>query len=205
MPICFGNQGPYIQKELRDFPFLIGDQDPFIWPIFLLQRTGPTKLNQEIDGFCRGTKIVNDNVCRMFYFFFESRKAKADPVVIWLTGGPGCSSELALFYENGPFKITNNMSLVWNDYGWDKVTFCFTALRNCTVQLTHLVCLTLTQVSNMLYVDQPTGTGFSYSSSGEDTRHDETGVSNDLYNFLQVCCLFLATPESAIPLLNLTL
>ncbi|KAI3520557.1 hypothetical protein L1887_10006 [Cichorium endivia] len=97
---------------------------------------------------------------RMFYFFFESRKAKADPVVIWLTGGPGCSSELALFYENGPFKITNNMSLVWNDYGWDKV-------------------------SNILFVDQPTGTGFSYSSSDQDTRHDETGVSNDLYNFLQ--------------------
>ncbi|KAI3689631.1 hypothetical protein L2E82_47595 [Cichorium intybus] len=56
----------------------------------------------------------------MFYFFFESRKAKANPVVIWLTGGPGCTSELALFYENGPFKISNNMSLVWNDYDWDK-------------------------------------------------------------------------------------
>ncbi|KAI3767941.1 hypothetical protein L2E82_18370 [Cichorium intybus] len=70
------------------------------------------------------------------------------------------SSELALFYENGPFKITNNMSLVWNDYSWDKI-------------------------SNILFVDQPTGTGFSYSSSDQDTRHDETGVSNDLYNFLQ--------------------
>ena len=41
--------------------------------------------------------------------------------MIWLTGGPGCSSELAVFYENGPFKIADNMSLVWNDYGWDKV------------------------------------------------------------------------------------
>jgi serine carboxypeptidase-like clade 4 len=38
-----------------------------------------------------------------------------------LTGGPGCSSELALFYENGPFNIANNLSLSWNDYGWDKV------------------------------------------------------------------------------------
>lgn len=57
----------------------------------------------------------------MFYFFFESRNSKKDPVVIWLTGGPGCSSELAVFYENGPFKIANNMSLVWNEYGWDKV------------------------------------------------------------------------------------
>ena len=59
--------------------------------------------------------------CRMFYFFFESRNRKDDPVVIWLTGGPGCSSELALFYENGPFQFTKNLSLVWNDYGWDKV------------------------------------------------------------------------------------
>ena len=57
----------------------------------------------------------------MFYFFFESRGQKDDPVVIWLTGGPGCSSELALFYENGPFNIADNLSLVWNDFGWDKV------------------------------------------------------------------------------------
>ena len=60
-------------------------------------------------------------LCRLFYFFFESRGHKDDPVVIWLTGGPGCSSELALFYENGPFHIAGNLSLVWNDFGWDKV------------------------------------------------------------------------------------
>ncbi|MFS7901313.1 putative carboxypeptidase C [Helianthus anomalus] len=61
----------------------------------------------------------------MFYFFFESRGRKTDPVVIWLTGGPGCSSELALFYENGPFKIQKDSSLVWNEYGWDQVTYTF--------------------------------------------------------------------------------
>lgn len=58
----------------------------------------------------------------MFYFLFESRGKKEDPVVIWLTGGPGCSSELAVFYENGPFTISNNMSLAWNKFGWDTVT-----------------------------------------------------------------------------------
>ncbi|KAL8136498.1 hypothetical protein V2J09_002499 [Rumex salicifolius] len=97
---------------------------------------------------------------RMFYFFFESRNSNKDPVVIWLTGGPGCSSELALFYENGPFKISNNLSLSWNDFGWDKA-------------------------SNLIYVDQPTGTGFSYTSNESDIRHDEQGVSNDLYDFIQ--------------------
>lgn len=59
----------------------------------------------------------------MFYLFFESRNSKSDPVVIWLTGGPGCSSELAIFYENGPFSIEDDISLKWNEYGWDKVLF----------------------------------------------------------------------------------
>lgn len=105
-------------------------------------------------------KIEHSYAAKMFYLLFESRNNKKDPVVIWLTGGPGCSSELAVFYENGPFNIADNMSLVWNQYGWD-------------------------QVSNLLYVDQPTGTGFSYSSDKRDIRHNEDGVSNDLYDFLQ--------------------
>ncbi|XP_063949228.1 serine carboxypeptidase 3-like isoform X2 [Daucus carota subsp. sativus] len=96
----------------------------------------------------------------MFYFFFESRNSKNDPVVIWLTGGPGCSSELDLFYENGPFTIVKNMSLMWNEHGWDKVF-------------------------NLLYVDQPTGTGFMCSSDRQNIRHNEEGFSNDLYDFLQ--------------------
>lgn len=44
-----------------------------------------------------------------------------------------------------------------------------------------------------MFVDQPTGTGFSYSSSYQDIRHDERGVSNDLYNFLQA--FFKAHPD----------
>ncbi|KAF3323163.1 serine carboxypeptidase-like protein [Carex littledalei] len=115
-------------------------------------------------------QLPHTHDARMFYLFFESRHSKSDPVVIWLTGGPGCSSELALFYENGPFVISKNLSLAWNDYGWD-------------------------QVSNLLYVDQPTGTGYSYSSDTRDLRHDEVGVSNDLYDFLQE--FFAKHPEYA--------
>ncbi|KAF3434030.1 hypothetical protein FNV43_RR25133 [Rhamnella rubrinervis] len=115
-------------------------------------------------------KIEHSRAARMFYLFFESRSSKKDPVVIWLTGGPGCSSELAVFYENGPFSIADNMSLVWNEYGWDKV-------------------------SNLLYVDQPTGTGFSYSTDRRDIRHNEAGVSDDLYDFLQA--FFAEHPELA--------
>ncbi|CAI7785211.1 unnamed protein product [Closterium sp. NIES-54] len=58
---------------------------------------------------------------RLFYFYFESRGDKdTAPLVLWMTGGPGCSSEIALFFENGPFTINNdNASLSWNPYGWD--------------------------------------------------------------------------------------
>ncbi|XP_072975078.1 serine carboxypeptidase-like isoform X1 [Typha angustifolia] len=105
-------------------------------------------------------RLEHSHAAKMFYFFFESRGKSSDPVVIWLTGGPGCSSELALFYENGPFKIADNMSLIWNDYGWDKA-------------------------SNLIFVDQPTGTGFSYSTDLRDIRYGEKRIADDLYDFLQ--------------------
>lgn len=42
--------------------------------------------------------------------------------MIWMTGGPGCSSEVALFFENGPYVInSDNKTLSWNDFGWDMV------------------------------------------------------------------------------------
>ncbi|PKU69875.1 Serine carboxypeptidase 3 [Dendrobium catenatum] len=113
-------------------------------------------------------RLPHSHDARLFYFFFESRQSKNDPVVIWLTGGPGCSSELAVFYENGPYKIADNLSLEWNEFGWDKA-------------------------SNLIYVDQPTGTGFSYSSDKRDIQHDEAGVSGDLYDFLQA--FFSQHPE----------
>ena len=46
-------------------------------------------------------------------------------MVIWLTGRPGYCSELALFYENGPFHIADNMSLLWNEFGWDHVYYIY--------------------------------------------------------------------------------
>ncbi|KAG6734371.1 hypothetical protein I3842_01G270000 [Carya illinoinensis] len=126
-----------VEKPLR-FPNLLGSGVPV----------------EDLGHHAGYYNIEHSHAARMFYFFFESRNSKKDPVVIWLTGGPGCSSELAMFYENGPFTIADNLTLVWNKYGWD-------------------------QASNLLYVDQPTGTGFSYTSDSRDIRHNEE--ENDFY------------------------
>ncbi|XP_066321011.1 serine carboxypeptidase 3-like [Miscanthus floridulus] len=163
-----------LPKEKEAGPGAGGGDGPSVAPGELLERRirlpgvpdGVGDLGHHAGYF----RLPHTHDARMFYFFFESRGKEEDPVVIWLTGGPGCSSELAVFYENGPFTIANNMSLVWNKFGWDTI-------------------------SNIIFVDQPTGTGFSYSSDDRDTRHDESGVSNDLYDFLQV--FFKKHPEFA--------
>ncbi|KAF5447333.1 hypothetical protein F2P56_032892 [Juglans regia] len=149
-----------INTAARD-PSFVGPkivEKGFNLPHILDGSSGPSP--QEFAHHAGYYRLPHSKAARMFYLFFESRNSKNDPVVIWLTGGPGCSSELAVFYENGPFQIANNLSLQWNEHGWDKA-------------------------SNLLYVDQPVGTGFSYTTDEQDIRHDEDGVSNDLYDFLQ--------------------
>ena len=106
-------------------------------------------------------KLNRTKAAEMFYFYFKSRSAtpSKDPVVLWMTGGPGCSSELAVFYENGPYHITPDLKLEVTEHGWDTV-------------------------SNLVYVDQPINTGFSYSDDPSDEVHDESVVAEDMLQFL---------------------
>jgi serine carboxypeptidase-like clade 4 len=118
----------------------------------------------------------------MFYTYFPVRSTASEkkdprdyPVIIWLTGGPGCSSELAIFYENGPYGLsrdekTGDLALREREFSWN-------------------------DAGNVIFVDSPVGTGFSYSGSRKDAAKDEKTVANDLLEFLQE---FLVThPELA--------
>jgi len=42
------------------------------------------------------------------------------------------------------------------------------------------------QEASIIYVDQPVGTGFSYTSSTRDIHHEEEVVSEDIFDFFQV-------------------
>eukprot|EP01122_Echinamoeba_exundans_P003223 TRINITY_DN13351_c0_g1_i1.p1 TRINITY_DN13351_c0_g1~~TRINITY_DN13351_c0_g1_i1.p1 ORF type:complete len:424 (+),score=116.62 TRINITY_DN13351_c0_g1_i1:59-1330(+) len=96
-----------------------------------------------------------------FYWLFNSQgNITRDPLVLWLTGGPGCSSELAMFFENGPWTVNKDLSLNANQYGWNKF-------------------------ANLLFVDQPGGTGFSYVKNKHGYVTNEQQVAADAYTFLQ--------------------
>jgi len=120
---------------------------------------GPDNVTQHI-GYINVNGTFS-NGAHLFYWMFESRvNPTTAPLVLWLTGGPGCSSELALFSENGPYKISNNLNMTLNPYSWNSF-------------------------ANLLYVDQPVGTGFSYTEDQDDYVTSEDQVSNDMYTFLQ--------------------
>jgi len=97
-----------------------------------------------------------------FYWLFEAKHKPRDaPLVLWLTGGPGCSSEVALFTENGPCKVNRDgKSTTANPHSWNNV-------------------------ANIVYVDQPADTGFSYGRGQSDIDNNEAAISEDLYHFMQ--------------------
>ena len=113
---------------------------------------------------------VTTSTKRYFYWFFESRSAPTvDPLVLWMTGGPGCSSGIALFNENGPCSVeASGMSTRKNPFSWNSN-------------------------ASLLFIDQPAGTGFSYGNEDTDYDHNERQVSEDMYNFLQA--FYQAHPE----------
>lgn len=96
---------------------------------------------------------------KYFMWTFESRsKPATDPLVLWLTGGPGCSGQLALLTENGPCHLDADGKEVINKYSWNSN-------------------------ANVIWVDQPAGTGFSTGEPG--SVHDEDGVQKYMYRFMQ--------------------
>ncbi|KAK9274949.1 hypothetical protein L1049_022206 [Liquidambar formosana] len=104
---------------------------------------------------------------QLFYYFVESQRTPAeDPLMLWLTGGPGCSTLLAFFYESGPLAIT------YADY-------------NGSLPSLHLNPYTWTEGLNIIYLDQPVGTGFSYSTTSEGYATGDIRSAALTYEFLR--------------------
>ncbi|KAG8488740.1 hypothetical protein CXB51_016627 [Gossypium anomalum] len=107
---------------------------------------------------------VDENVVgrSLFYYFVEAEKdPMTQPLTIWLTGGPGCSSVGDGFGSVGPFIVTKDAhALQTNFFSWNKV-------------------------SNLLFIDSPIGSGWSYSNISIDYNNGDDSTNNILLTFMQ--------------------
>ncbi|KAJ7698179.1 serine carboxypeptidase-domain-containing protein [Mycena olivaceomarginata] len=115
---------------------------------------------------------------------FISSRAGGDPakddVVMWINGGPGCSSSTGLLMELGPCSIdiknTSSNGTTWNPHSWNSE-------------------------ANIFFLDQPVGVGFSYADFGETIETTEDAAKN-VYAFISL--FFEAFPQFAGRALHLS-
>jgi cathepsin A (carboxypeptidase C) len=85
---------------------------------------------------------------RIFFWMFPSQhEPSEDPVIIWLQGGPGASGLYGILNQWGPKRIKRRENPAAGQPQWD---FDDNPYR-------------LDQKATVIFIDQPLGTGFSYS------------------------------------------
>ncbi|KAK9471386.1 Alpha/Beta hydrolase protein [Dipodascopsis tothii] len=95
----------------------------------------------------------------LFFWHVTSKHLSDKPrTVIWLNGGPGCSSMDGQMMEIGPFRVGEGGILHENKGSWHHYT-------------------------NLLFVDNPVGTGFSYVDS-DSYLHDLPEMASDFLIFM---------------------
>lgn len=116
-----------------------------------------------------GYLTINSTEYKSFFFWFiEARQDPLSaPTALWFSGGPGASSMFALVGENGPCWVLNKTEdgepiVEHNEFSW-------------------------TEAANMIWVDQPSGTGFSIGTGS--VPKSEREVADDMYLFLEAFLL----------------
>ncbi|KAK9075442.1 hypothetical protein SSX86_003765 [Deinandra increscens subsp. villosa] len=108
------------------------------------------------------TKIV-----QLFYYFIKSESdPEHDPLMLWMTGGPGCSSISGLLYEIGPIQF----ELV--DY-------------NGSLPTLKLTPYSWTKMASIIFVDVPVGSGFSYGRTTLASHSTDIQLCDQTYEFMR--------------------
>eukprot|EP00823_Brevimastigomonas_motovehiculus_P004991 TRINITY_DN343_c0_g2_i1.p1 TRINITY_DN343_c0_g2~~TRINITY_DN343_c0_g2_i1.p1 ORF type:complete len:497 (+),score=111.72 TRINITY_DN343_c0_g2_i1:59-1549(+) len=119
-------------------------------------------------GFICSNKTTNNQLF-FWYFPVQSEKPTTDPLILWLQGGPGASSLFGLFSLNGPITVLPDMKVIPKPFSWNNKY-------------------------QMLYIDQPAGTGFSfYGNNKSGIVNTEERVASEMLEFLRQ--FFILFPE----------
>ncbi|KAH7951188.1 hypothetical protein HPB52_006245 [Rhipicephalus sanguineus] len=125
-------------------------------------KVGPIGADYEVPSYSGYITVNPQYNSNLFFWFVPSLKdPENDPVILWMQGGPGTSSLLGFFNEHGPYYLSEDGNEV--------------AFRD----------LTWTKRYSMLYVDQPVGTGYSYTENDAGYARNQTEVGRDMLEFLQ--------------------
>ncbi|KAI1142531.1 alpha/beta-hydrolase [Hypoxylon sp. FL0543] len=105
-------------------------------------------------------EITPEHNGNLFFWHFQNQHiANRQRTVIWLNGGPGCSSEDGALMEIGPYRLKDDNTLVYNNGSWN-------------------------EFANLLFVDNPVGTGYSYADTNSYV-HELDEMANQFVTFLE--------------------
>ncbi|KAJ8541936.1 hypothetical protein K7X08_016802 [Anisodus acutangulus] len=104
---------------------------------------------------------------QLFYYFIKSQSnPKIDPLIYWFTGGPGCSPLNAILFELGPVELD-------------------VRAYNGSLPTLFLNPYAYTKVANMIFVDLPVGSGYSYATTQKANHSDDLQSADHAYEFLR--------------------
>ncbi|KAI1336567.1 Alpha/Beta hydrolase protein [Xylariaceae sp. FL0016] len=105
-------------------------------------------------------EVTPEHNGNLFFWHFQNQHiANRQRTVIWLNGGPGCSSEDGVMMEIGPYRLKDADHLEYNNGSWH-------------------------EFANLLFVDNPVGTGFSYVDTNSYV-HELDDMANQFIVFLE--------------------
>ncbi|XP_028234992.1 serine carboxypeptidase-like 7 isoform X5 [Glycine soja] len=118
-------------------------------------------------GYVEVGETEAEEHAELFYYFIESENdPKGNPLLLWLTGGPGCSAFSGLVFEIGPLTFKNE------EYNG--------SLPNLTLKPQSW-----TKVSSIIFVDLPAGTGFSYPKTERAVQQSSSKLVRHAHQFIR--------------------
>ncbi|KIX00857.1 uncharacterized protein Z518_09922 [Rhinocladiella mackenziei CBS 650.93] len=148
--------GP-VQPEKRASPSFLTD----LTKKYVVNGSAIPDVDFDVGESYAGLMPISDakNASELYFWFFPSTNpAACNEILVWLNGGPGCSSLEGFLQENGPFLWQyGTYKPVQNKWAW-------------------------TNLTNVVWVEQPVGTGFS---QGTPTATSEEDVAAQFLGFFK--------------------